>query len=228
MHAAVRVGVASLVGCWPPLRWTPAGGWKLTSHACVSGPLSTHLHSWVWAAPRPKSELSKNQPGPCLVRQTQRGAAEQVSRSRELFQAPAPPRPLGPAASASRQDQTESRLEASCQARTAFYVTWLLSFDEADVERDGSHLHWNSSRLLLILLFGGTHVTVLGLNRLPRIERVFECVFVRVIKLDCRTRSDDTTFAVRRSCVPPPAHSHPAGFGGYTRRGWSSFPAVKL
>lgn len=42
----------------PPHR-TTASGWKLTSRACVFDPVSTHLHSWVWAAPHPMSEFSK-------------------------------------------------------------------------------------------------------------------------------------------------------------------------
>lgn len=61
VHVAVWEGVRlppRWFGVDPPCR-TTASGWKLTSRACVSDPVSTHLHSWVWAAPHPMSEFSK-------------------------------------------------------------------------------------------------------------------------------------------------------------------------
>lgn len=61
VHVAVWEGVRlppRWFGVDPPHR-TTASGWKLTSRACVSDPVSTHLHSWVWAAPHPMSEFSK-------------------------------------------------------------------------------------------------------------------------------------------------------------------------
>lgn len=107
VHAAVRVGVASMV--WvltsPPL---DASGWMEAFLTCMCVWPSFHSSALLgMSSTPPQVGALKKTTRPLF---SEADTAEQVSRSREFFQAPALPHPPGPAASASRQDQTESRL----------------------------------------------------------------------------------------------------------------------
>lgn len=50
---------------------------------------------------------------------------------------------------------------------------------------------------------GGIHVTVLGFDRLLRTQ---ECLFVRVMKLNCRTLGQHNLYCLKKLCAP----RHPA------------------
>lgn len=97
MSLSGRESGRPLVGLVLTPDWTPASGWKLTSNACVSGPLSTHLHSWVWAPPHPISEFSKSTRHKPHKRETEQGQVTSGSRFRSSH-------PSGPAQFVNRQD----------------------------------------------------------------------------------------------------------------------------
>lgn len=131
MHADVRVGVASLV--WvltsPPL---DASGWMEANLTCMCVWPTFHSSTLLGMSSTPPQVGALKKPTRPSLSETD---TERRSRAGELlngviFRLQLLPHPPGPAASARRQDQTES-------SRQVFNVTALFSLDEVDVERDG-------------------------------------------------------------------------------------------